>query len=99
MSSIRSKSNDLNFGLNQEDKVLQILEHNWKDEVNIQNTKVRHNNEYLKYDFESDAGNIWELKSRRNTKMKYSTTIIPLHKVITTDKSHYFVFNFTDKCC
>lgn len=97
--TVRSKANDLKYGLAQEDGVLKILQHNWKEEINIQNTKVRYNNEMHKFDFESDSGTKWELKSRRNTKTKYSTTIIPMHKLIQTDNTFYFVFNFTDKCC
>jgi hypothetical protein len=99
MCEVRSLSNDLKFGMEKEEEVYLLLRHNWKDEVNILNTKVRFRNEYHKYDFESDGGSIWEVKSRRNKKNTYPTTIIPFHKSMEREKPYYFVFNFTDKCC
>ena len=44
------------------------------------------------------SNNKFELKSRRNNKNHYPTTIIPVDKVITNDNL-YFIFNFIDKCC
>jgi hypothetical protein len=88
----RSLVNDVAFGLNNELKVIDIIKKNWSDE-NITKTT----NKYCKYDFESDKY-IWELKSRRNTKTKYPTTIIPEHKLIDSPKEYYFVFYFTDVC-
>jgi hypothetical protein len=99
MTDIRSLENDLKFGMKKEEEVLPLIKHNWKDEVNILNTKIRFNNEYHKYDFESDGGSIWEVKSRRNRKTTYPTTIIPYHKSMETERPYYFVFNFTDACC
>jgi len=99
MTTIRSLKNDLTYGMKREEEVFPLIQHNWKDEVNILNTKIRFKNEYHKYDFESDGGSIWEVKSRRNKKNAYPTTIIPFHKTMTTEKPYYFVFNFTDKCC
>lgn len=99
MTSIRSLKNDLTYGMKREEEVFPLIQHNWKDEVNILNTKIRFKNEYHKYDFESDGGSIWEVKSRRNKKNAYPTTIIPFHKTMRTEKPYYFVFNFTDKCC
>jgi len=96
----RSLTNDIKFGLKKEEEILPLLVHNWKEEKNILNTKIRFNNEYHKYDFESDGGSVWEVKSRRNKKNTYPTTIIPIHKsLITKNKPYYMVFNFVDVCC
>jgi hypothetical protein len=92
----RSLKNDLTYGLNKEIDILPILINNWSDETNIRNTKDIYNDEYCSYDFESDNKTSWEVKSRRNTKLKYPTTIFPVHKIRDVDTSQYFVFNFTD---
>jgi len=99
MTEERSLINDLKFGLAKETEVLPKIQDYWKDEVNIINTKIRFNNEYHRYDFESDGGSVWEVKSRRNKKTDYPTTIIPIHKSMEVEKPYYFVFNFTDVCC
>ena len=88
----RSITNDLAFGADNEIKVIDILRKKWCEEQ-IEKTT----NKYCKYDFESEK-TIWELKSRRNTKNKYPTTIIPVHKLIDNPKDYYFVFYFTDVC-
>jgi len=93
----RSLVNDLNFGMTNEMKVYGIIKKFWEGKE-IKNTKEIYNDKYCKWDFESDDGIKWELKSRRNTKTKYPTTIIPEHKIIEGDKDYYFVFYFTD-CC
>jgi hypothetical protein len=89
----RSITNDLAFGANNELKVIDILKIHWKDDT-ITKTK----NKYCKYDFESENC-IWELKSRRNTKTQYPTTIIPEHKLIDIPKDYYFVFYFSNNIC
>jgi hypothetical protein len=88
----RSLVNDVKFGADNEIKVIDILRQKWCEEQ-IEKTS----NKYCKYDFESEK-TIWELKSRRNTKNKYPTTIIPEHKLIDNPKDYYFVFYFTDVC-
>jgi hypothetical protein len=88
----RSITNDLAFGANNEIKVIDIIKKHWKDD-----TITKTSNKYCKYDFESDNC-IWELKSRRNTKTQYPTTIIPVHKLIDIPKDYYFVFYFTNIC-
>jgi hypothetical protein len=93
----RTFKNDLNFGLKNEIEILPILNNHFIDE-NIKNTKDIYNNSFHKYDFEGE-NIILELKTRRNLKNKYSTTLIPTHKMIKTNKDHYFVFKFIDKCC
>ena len=94
----RSLKNDLEFGLVEEVKILDLIQDEWNDEEDIRNTKDIYDDDFYPYDFESKNGTSWELKSRRITKQKYSTTIIPVHKVRKTDKKQIFIFNFTD-CC
>lgn len=94
----RTFENDLNFGLDNEKDFIPLIEQYIKGEYNILNTKDLYNDEYCYYDFESPLS-IFELKSRRNTKHKYPTTIIPKHKIISTTKNHYLIFKFTDKIC
>jgi len=89
----RSLANDVKFGAENEIKVIDIIKNNWKDE-----TITKTSNRFCKYDFESD-NYIWELKSRRNTKTQYPTTIIPEHKLIDTPKEYFFVFYFNNNIC
>ena len=94
---IRSLKNDLAFGLSKEN-IETILNSNFGDE--FKNTKELYNDEYYPYDFEGlTTGTSVEMKSRRNTKTAYPTTIIPTHKVRDTDKKQIFVFNFTNEMC
>ena len=88
----RSLVNDVKFGADNEIKVIDIIKRHWKDDTITKTT-----DRYCKYDFENENC-IWELKSRRNTKNKYPTTIIPEHKLIDNPKDYYFVFYFTDGC-
>lgn len=87
---------DLHFGLDQEDRILNLLKINWTPD--IKNTKELYG-EYCIYDYEATDGTSWELKSRRNPKEQYKTTILPIHKVREVDTRQYFVFGFTDKTC
>jgi hypothetical protein len=97
MGEIRSLKNDLAFGLSKEN-IENILKANFNEE--FKNTKELYNDEYYPYDFEGLTTNMSvEMKSRRNSKNQYPTTIIPTHKVRNTDKKQVFVFNFTDEIC
>lgn len=89
---MNSKFNDVSFGMAQEDDILPLIKEYWKDEPNIIKTK----NKYCIYDFISDNGTTWELKSRRNHKDKYPTTIIPCHKLNNKSVNQYYIFNFID---
>lgn len=94
-------SEDLAFGLSKEENVRIILKNFFKDEDDIINTKILYKNDFCKYDYEGTTiKRRYELKSRTNTKNKYPTTIIPVHKITdeTTQTELIFVFNFTDKC-
>lgn len=94
---LRSFKDDLKYGLDREDEVnLKLIK---QFEEDIKNTKELYNNPYYKYDYEGMiSGSRYELKCRKNEKYKYSTTIIPCHKInkLTTEKDLYFVFNFTN---
>lgn len=51
------------------------------------------------FDFVDETGKIYaELKTRRNTRTKYLTTMIPESKIkkIVDGNTYYFCFNFTD---
>lgn len=98
MTEVRSLANDLKFGLKNEEIILSSLKTYWEDET-IKNTKDIYGDEYFPYDFENEKGYSWEVKSRRNSKTQYPTTILPVHKVRKTDEKQYFVFQFTDKNC
>ena len=93
--------NDLAFGLSKEEPVRQLLKTIFLDEEDIINTKDLYGDEYCKFDYEGTTlKRRYEVKSRTNTKYKYSTTIIPIHKITaeTTKNGLYLIFNFTDKC-
>jgi KaiC/GvpD/RAD55 family RecA-like ATPase len=87
-----------NFGIEEENKKKECLE-------KFFNCKLNHkiNNRYCLYDYESECKNIYiEIKSRRNEKLKYETTMIGYNKIqyfyekFKKNKKVYIVFNFTD---
>jgi len=90
----RSLNNDLTFGLSKEDSVMDRLKTVFGN--GLKNTKDIYGNQYCVYDFETDNGISFELKSRRVRKHQYKTTILPVHKVRNVETDQYFVFNFTD---
>tara|TARA_R110000744_G_scaffold151457_1_gene264918 strand:- start:7400 stop:7855 length:456 start_codon:yes stop_codon:yes gene_type:complete len=94
----RSQTNDLEYGLEREDGILDMIKANWSNAVNITNTKDRHNDPFCKWDFECDDGNTWELKSRRINFRKYPTSLLSHHKVrFDFEGDQYFVFNYLDQ--
>ena len=92
---IRSLANDLKFGEAKETDTINLIRQYWIDDT-VLNTKDKYKNRFCLYDYESENGTTWELKSRRCSKTAYPTTIIPTHKVRATDKPQIFMFNFTD---
>jgi hypothetical protein len=88
---------DLKFGLEREEGILKIIKKHFNDET-IKNTKDLYD-EFCIYDYENKDGITWEVKSRRNRKQQYPTTILPVHKVRDVETKQYFIFNFTDKPC
>lgn len=89
-----SRRTDMVFGLGKEGYVLELIQKNFVN-PEIKNTKETYG-EFCIYDYESKDGTSWEVKSRRNTKTQYATTIIPVHKVRDVETKQYFVFHFTD---
>ena len=91
--------NEIALGKSKENELFEEIKDFFKDDK-LEKTKDRYNH----FDFISDK-NVIELKSRRNTKNKYPTTIIGLDKVekgieyIQEGKDVYFIFNFTDEIC
>ena len=85
---------DYNHGLSKEKAILPILKRHFKKEIKLTT------NRYCKYDFTDDEGNCYELKSRRNKKCTYPTTLMPCSKVLFTNNNKiYFVFCFLDELC
>lgn len=96
-ATLRSFNDDYKYGMNKEDIMETKLRLLFNDE-SITNTKMLYGDTFKKWDFEAKDGRKWELKSRRNTKNRYPTTIIPCHKKISGAEL-YYVFQFTDKIC
>jgi len=86
---IRSLANDLVFGLSKEQAIIDKLKIHFQDD-----TIVKTEDKYCLYD--AIGKSKYEIKSRRNSKTAYPTTIIPCHKGGTDT---LFVFQFTDKLC
>lgn len=89
---------DLKYGLKKEIEVINKIKDYWKNEVNIINTKEIYD-EYCLYDFESESGSSWEVKSRKVNKSQYYTTILKVHKIRDVNTNQFFIFNFLNKCC
>ena len=84
---------DYLYGIQKQKEILPILrDYFGKD---LEETLGR----WKKYDFYSDKS-IFELKSRKNTKTRYHTTLITCNKVVSESrKDLIFLFNFTDELC
>lgn len=99
---LRTRANDLEMGLRNEERLLGMLEYNFcrkYGEESLVNTKDTRD-QFYKCDWEGTTnGTHFEMKSRRNKKDTFPTTIIPVHKVMNTDKTQVFIFHFTDKTC
>lgn len=88
---------DLEFGLNKEIEIKTQIEKYFNE--SIKNTKEIYSN-YCSYDFLGETtNNKYELKSRRNTKYKYDTTLLSLFKTTKAHNDFIFIFCFTDKIC
>jgi len=86
------KIKDTKFGLKSEDKVYELLKTKFK---NLEKSK----NKYCCYDFLNDDTYI-ELKSRRNNKDKYKTSMLGNNKIKfftkNNDKRCFVFFNYFD---
>lgn len=84
------KKNDIEFGLEQEDKKLPLLRSFFSSKMK------KETNKFAKYDYYTKK-TYYELKSRNNKYDTYPTTMIATDKVIPDcDRRQRFVFNFTD---
>ena len=85
--------NDYLYGIQKQIEILPILrDYFGKD---LEETVGR----WKKYDFYNDKS-IFELKSRKNTKTLYPTTLLTCNKVVSVSgKDLIFLFNFTDQLC
>lgn len=88
---------DFNYGICGENTIAKYLE----NEFGVPLSKTKH---YDLFDFTNDTERIYiEVKTRRNAKNKYGTTMVGLNKVVQGFKllqsgyKIYFVFQFTDK--
>jgi len=82
------------FGINSENKNIETLR-------KFFNCDLKKTGNYDVFDFECGDTQV-ELKTRKNCKTKYPTTMICLNKVIKAEKDNiksYFCFAFTDKLC
>jgi hypothetical protein len=96
---MRSLAEDLKFGLKNEEAVSGVLNtlSVMYDEAEFINTKELYKDYYYPFDFEGTTHKTAvEMKSRRNKKNTYPTTIIPVAKVMTTGVRQLFMFKFTD---
>lgn len=85
---------DYNHGIQKERAILPIIKRYFDRNIELVD------NQYSKFDFKDDKGNFYELKSRRNKKSKYPTTLMPCSKVLkNNDNQIYFVFSFDDELC
>ena len=85
--------NDYLYGIKKQKQILPILQDYFGEE--LQETVGR----YARYDFKNEKS-IFELKSRKNNKTKYPTTLLTCNKVVSEDdKDLIFLFNFTDELC
>lgn len=95
-------SKDLHYGLNSEDVLLHTLNKYFK--CNFKKTSTFESVDFI----DKDRKIVVELKTRRNTRYQYPTTMIGSNKVEEAEKHInnpegpyrvYFVFKFTDDLC
>jgi len=90
---VKSLKNDIEYGLNAEKDVIKKL-CDYFDEVILKNTF-----QYSIYDAKcKQTQTNYEIKSRRNCKKKYPTTIVSYNKIMKKQENEklIFVFQFTD---
>ena len=84
---------DYNHGLQKERAILPIIKKYFDKNITLKH------NRYSKFDFKDEDGNFYELKSRRNKKNEYPTTLMPCSKIFNNDIQIYFIFSFDDEIC
>ena len=93
------KSNDVLMGLENEAKMYDRLKHYLCPQYG-ETDIIKTTDKYAKWDWTGDInGTHFEMKSRRNTKKAYPTTLLPVHKVMNVNVKQVFIFHFTDKTC
>ena len=85
---------DLQLGQKGEMSILPKLHKYFMDDT-IQKTVDK----YCVYDYEAENGTCYEVKTRRNTKGQYPTTLLPAHKIFHNKTIQYFIFSYLDKDC
>ena len=94
-----NKANDITMGLTNEAKVYNKLKNLLCPKYG-ENDIIKTTDQYAKWDWTGDInGTHFEMKSRRNTKKCYPTTLLPVHKVLKVDVAQVFIFHFSDKTC
>jgi len=89
----RTFTNDYKFGLQNEDKILPLI--NKYFNTDSLNPIIKSVSSFSLNDFESDT-TLYELKSRTNNYNKYNDTLLGFNKIINGSKKQVFLFNFTD---
>ena len=92
---------DKQFGVSNEYNMVDKINNFFRpiyNEADIKNTKDIYKDEYYPYDFEGTTNKTsFELKSRRNRKNQYPTTLLASHKVRkNAEGKQIFIFTFTD---
>jgi hypothetical protein len=85
---------DLELGTEGEISILPKLHKYFMD-----NTIQKTVDKYCVYDYEAENGTCYEVKTRRNTKGQYPTTLLPAHKILHSKTIQYFIFSYLDKDC
>jgi len=86
---LRNYKQDNSFGLNEENLILPILEKYFKESIS------KSTNKYEKWDGASET-TLYEIKSRTNKHNAFNDTIIGANKILETNKTQIFIFNFID---
>ena len=84
--------NDYKEGTKAQNEIFPIIEDYFGNNIK------QNPNQYDKYDYTNDDAE-FEVKTRKNKKTAYSTTMLTCNKVVDTDKEIVFIFNYTDEIC
>jgi len=89
---VRFDKGEYNFGKQSQQDNLELLKQLVPNIVEIEDT-------FYPFDFRDEDNSIFiELKTRRNNKDKYPTTMVPYSKILKIEEgnTYYFAFKFTD---
>jgi hypothetical protein len=89
-SSLRTKAEDLKMGKINEERILQI----WRAKMGSRWRQFE--DQYSNNDFFDDNGDHMEHKSRRITKNRYDTALMPKHKADGEYRNLYFTYTYLD---